>query len=281
MQPIDINPLYNSIRNGLREFLSKYNEKNSPPKVAFLMVGSDPASASYLNSKRKLAGKLGIESVTIQLNEDIGRKDLLGKIEELSSDDSINGIMVENTIPAGTGITYSEAVDHISPWKDLDGSGTVNLGRTAKGISSIEPATARSVIETIRFLKVPVGTKICIINRSITVGRPLAMMLLNSGFTPVVCHSKTIDLKSITRSSPVVVSAVGKAGMIDASYLSDGSTVIDVGINSVEGTIRGDLNTGDISSMNIKYTPVPGGIGKLTSILIFDNLRLSLMRSEV
>ncbi len=278
---IDITPLYNSLRKDLRDFLSKYSQENSPPKVALVIVGDDPASLAYLNSKKRLAEKLGIESEIVQLSEDIDRKTLLGKIEELSSDNRIDGVMVENTIPEGAGITYPEIVDHISPWKDLDGSSTVNMGRTAKGLSSIEPATARSVMETIRYLDIPIGSRICIVNRSITVGRPLAMMLLNRSFTPIVCHSRSIDIKTITGSSPVVVTAVGRAGMIDRSYLSDDAVVIDVGINSVDGRIMGDLDVQSISGTSIRYTPVPGGIGKLTSLLIFDNLRLSLERKRI
>lgn len=281
MPSIDITPLYNSLRRDLRDFLSKYSLENTPPKVALVIVGDDPASLAYLNSKRRLAEKLGIEADVVQLPSDTGREGLIKKIEELSSDKNIHGVMVENTIPAEAGITYPEIVDHITPWKDLDGSNTVNMGRTAKGLSSIEPATARSVMETMKFLEIPTGSKICIINRSITVGRPLAMMLLNKSFTPVVCHSRSIDIKSITVRSPVVVTAIGKAGIIDRSYLSDGAVVIDVGINSVGGEIKGDLDLQSISGTSIRYTPVPGGIGKLTSLLIFDNLRLSLERKHM
>lgn len=276
MRFIDINPLYSRIRSNLEAFLRDYSSRNGTPSIALLKVGNDPASESYFRSKENMCRKLNIKSVRYNLEPSAGEREIRKVIMEVSESSEIDGILLENVLPGG--ISYGSIMDIVPPLKDLDGASSLNLGMTEKGLPSIEPATSRAVLETLNYLQIPQGTKVCIINRSITVGKPLSMMLLNRNFSPLICHSRTLNLQEEARMSPVVVSAVGKPGFINSNFLSGGSTVIDVGINSVQGKLVGDVDIEDLDDADVRVTPVPGGIGRLTSILVFDNLRIALER---
>lgn len=276
MKIIDITPIHSRIRKNLEAFLNGYTETHGQPAVALIKVGNDPASESYFRSKAKMCQRLGIKVEIHNLNSDVTAGELSSLLGDLSQRNDVDGIMVENKLPED--ISYAVIMDSVSPWKDLDGASSTNLGLTEKGLPALEPATARAVLETLNFAGVRPGTKVCLINRSITVGRPLAMMLLNNNFTPIICHSKTSDLQLECRSSPVIVSAVGKPAFLNSNFVSKGCTVIDVGINVEKGKIVGDVDTIDLQDLDVNVTPVPGGIGKLTSILVFDNLRISLQR---
>lgn len=276
MKIIDITPLHSRIRRNLEGFLTGYTEAHGQPVVALIKVGNDPASESYFRSKERMCHRLGIKAEIHSLNSGVTAGEIRSLLVDLSQRSDVEGIILENRLPED--ISYTVLMDSISPWKDLDGASSMNLGLTEKGLPSLEPATARAVLETIKFSGIGPGTKVCVINRSITVGRPLAMMLLNNNFTPIICHSRTTNLQSECRSSPVIVSAVGKSGFLNSNFVSEGCTVIDVGINVKEGKIVGDVDISDLQNLDINITPVPGGIGKLTSVLVFDNLRIALQR---
>ncbi len=248
----------------IRDIIEKYG---ITPELKLIQVGDDPASTIYANSKIKRGTKLGIH-VTLEKFNNIETGELINYIKDANANININGIMVESPLPAG--FNFQEVVNNISYYKDSDGMTSYNQGNLYTKNEMIAPATARAVVDILEFYKIPPGNA-CIINRSAVVGRPLGMLLLNRDYTVTICHSKTTDIKKITRESNVIVVAVGKPKFIDSSYVTAESTVIDVGINYMGNKIYGDVDFESVEGIARNITPVPGGVGIVTATDIFEN----------
>lgn len=237
------------------------------PKLQLIQVGNDSASTIYANSKIKRGNKLGIE-VELRNFTSIDQKTLMDYVKSLNAKNDIHGIMIESPLPQE--LNFYSTVDNISFYKDSDGMTPYNQGNLYMKNEMIAPATARAVIDILEYYKVP-GKTVCIINRSPVVGRPLSMLLLNRDYTVTLCHSKTPDIRKISRESDIVVIAVGISGFLDKDYVKPDSTVIDVGINYSHGRITGDANFSSLEKYVQNITPVPGGVGIVTATDIFEN----------
>ncbi len=237
------------------------------PELRLIQVGDDPASTIYANSKIKRGSKLGIDVILEKFGK-ASPTELIKYITEANANPKINGVMVESPLPVG--FDFQEVVNNISFYKDTDGMTSYNQGNLYTKNEMIAPATARAVVDILEFYGIHPGNA-CIINRSSVVGRPLAMLLLNRDYTVTLCHSKTNEIERISRENDVVVVAVGKANFLGTSYVTEESTVIDVGINYVGNKIYGDVDFHSVGNKVKNITPVPGGVGVVTATDIFEN----------
>ncbi len=240
------------------------------PCLGIVKIGNDPASEQYFNAKIKRASEFGVETRILTLEADVSQERVNSEVRKISDDPDVHGVIVESPVPGY--LNSHEFINLIPPEKDVDGATFVNLGKLMSGEPCLSPATPMSVMEFMSEIGVPAGVSVAIINRTITVGKPLSMMLLSRNYTPIICHSKTNDLKNVCRNSDVIVSAAGKPSLIGPEFVHDTSVVIDVGINIVDGKLVGDADFENIKDKVSAITPVPGGVGAVTSLMIFKNL---------
>lgn len=278
MTVVGAKPLLENIKARLTESIREEREKGNSPAMAIIRIGSDPASEFYFRAKLKRASELGVETRTITMDEDVSQKDVYEHLDQLVADPLVHGIIVESPVPPH--LDYKNIVNRIPWYKDIDGASYENLGRLMSGMPSLVAATPLAVMEYAADLHIPEGNTFAVINRTITVGRPLSQLLLNSNYTPIVCHSKTRNIKELCKSSDVIVVAAGKPDFLRSDMVTEDSTVIDVGINSVNGRIVGDAKFDEIKDIVKVITPVPGGVGSLTSTLIFSNVLLAMSYQE-
>ena len=258
------------IKADIKSSIASLKNSSISPCLGIVKIGEDPASEQYFNAKLRRASEFGVETKILMLESDVSQERVNSEVRMIALDPDVHGVIVESPVPKQ--LNYHEFINLIPSEKDVDGVTYANLGRLMSGEASLRPATAASVMEFISEIGVPQGSVVAIINRTLTVGKPLSMMLLSNNFTPMVCHSKTLRLKDLCRSSDVIVTAAGKPGLITADFVRPESVVIDVGINVVGDKIAGDADFENIKDKVSAITPVPGGVGSLTSLMIFRNL---------
>lgn len=241
------------------------------PKLAVVIVGDDSASQIYVRNKQKAAQRVGIDSITIELPKETSEINLLNQIEILNRDETINAILVQLPLPEH--INKASILQAISPFKDVDGFSPYNLGLMFSGVTPVAyPCTPKGIIKLLKEYNIPIeGKKAVVIGRSLIVGKPMAFLLQKENATVTLAHSKTQDLREITKSADIIVCAVGKAGLIDSSYISGNPVVIDVGINRVDGKITGDVAFDEVKDMCSYISPVPKGIGPITIAMLLEN----------
>lgn len=257
-------------------------EGNRAPSLAVILVGDNPASKSYVISKGKKAEYLGFMHFQYSLSEDCLEKDLLELIDFLNEDDNIDAILVQLPLPGH--INENKVIDRISPKKDVDGFNPYSFGLLALARPSFIPCTPLGIIEIFKEFNIETKSKrVCIIGRSNIVGKPLSILLSNKGYdsTVTLCNSYTTNLKEITLNSDIIISAVGKPNFLSSSFVRDGATVIDVGINRIPDlsskkgyVIKGDCDYNSFLERNVKITPVPGGVGLMTVTMLMRNTLL-------
>jgi methylenetetrahydrofolate dehydrogenase (NADP+)/methenyltetrahydrofolate cyclohydrolase len=263
-----------------QEYIQKNNIK---PTLAILCIGSDPASQFYVKSIEKQAKKININTI-INNYENISQDDLINKINELNNNDAINGIMIQKPLPSHIDTFTIEQT--IKPEKDVDGLHALNAGLLLKEKDCCLPCTAQAILEIIDYYNInPESKHVVIIGRSNVVGKPIANLLLykekNRNATITVCHSKTPDLTRFTLQADILITAIGKANMIKNNQIKDGVIIIDAGINETiddKGNIKyvGDVDYEQCSNKCEMITPVPGGVGSVTtSILLKNNLKMN------
>ena len=272
---IDCKAIAQSLKlNLMQQSLVIEEDLGITPSLASVSVDRTEDSTAYVRSKKKLAAELGVQFRDVCL-KGATAAELESQLRDLSSDPSVHGIMIESPLPAG--FDFQKFADMIPAAKDVDGLSTESQGLIAVNREFMRPATAYAIIKILEHLDIPAGSTVTIINRSKLIGRPLAMMLLNRDYTPTVCHSKTIDLQRISRSSGILVTGVGKAGFITRDYVSENTVLIDASINFMNGKITGDADYEDLRDRIRAITPVPGGVGAITPVMIYTNLIGSLM----
>ncbi len=277
---IDCRAIAQSLKlNLMQQSLVLEEDMGIVPSLVSVSVNRTGDSAAYVRSKRKLAEELGVQFRDMDL-KGATAAELESQLRDLSSDPSVHGIMIESPLPGG--FDFQKFADMIPAAKDVDGLSTESQGLIAVNREFMRPATAYAIIKILEHLNVPGGSSVTIINRSKLIGRPLAMMLLNRDYTPTVCHSKTIDLQRIARSSGILVTGVGKAGFITSDYVTENTVLIDASINFRNGKITGDADYENLRDHIMAITPVPGGVGAITPVMIYTNLIASLMeRSRI
>jgi methylenetetrahydrofolate dehydrogenase (NADP+)/methenyltetrahydrofolate cyclohydrolase len=236
-----------------------------------VVATSDPATAWYLRSISSAAEKVGI-TVRAVLVEPATPDGVLDALDALSADRDVDGIICLTPLPHG--LSLAQAGEHIDPAKDVDGANPTSLGRLAAGLPAFAPATAQATIEILRHSGTAlVGVEAVVVGRSMVVGKPLALLLLAEHATVTVCHSRTRELAQVTARGDVLVAAAGQAGLIGAGHVKPGAIVIDVGTNpTADGGLVGDVDTAAVESVAGAVTPVPGGVGPVTTALLLGNV---------
>jgi methylenetetrahydrofolate dehydrogenase (NADP+)/methenyltetrahydrofolate cyclohydrolase len=265
-------PVANAIRDELTVKVKAMADKGVHPKLAVILAGGDEASRVYAQSKAKVGDKLGIKVEIHVRPDDVAQDALLALVDQLNADPDVHGILVELPLPKG--IQKELVMNRLDPRKDVDGVHPVNRGYLLGGQEhlALVPATPLSCIELIQRSGVDLkGRRVALVGRGDTVGRPLASLLIKRDATITVCHTKTVDMGSITKAAEIVVAAAGSPGLVKASMLSPGQTVIDAGINQVGDGIVGDVEPAAAEVVAF-LTPVPGGVGSLTTSIIMSNL---------
>ena len=239
--------------------------------LAVVIVGNNPASRIYVNNKKKACADCGIESVEYALPEETTEEELVKLIDELNGDDTIDGILVQLPLPKQ--IDETAIINAISPDKDVDAFHPVNVGKIMTGDYSFLPCTPAGVMELIASTGESIEGKECVvIGRSNIVGKPMAMLLLHKSGTVTICHSRTKDLKEVTKRADILVAAVGVAKLVTADMVKEGAIVIDVGMNRDEnGKLCGDVDFDAVSEKASFITPVPGGVGPMTIAMLMKN----------
>ncbi|HXG80362.1 MAG TPA: bifunctional methylenetetrahydrofolate dehydrogenase/methenyltetrahydrofolate cyclohydrolase FolD [Sphingomicrobium sp.] len=249
------------------------------PGLAVVLVGEDPASAVYVRNKGKATVEAGMLSFEHRLPADTSENALLDLVERLNADPSVDGILVQ--LPLPDHIDASKVLLAIDPDKDVDGFHPVNAGRLAVGLDGFVPCTPLGCLKLIRAelgdLK---GKDAVVIGRSNIVGKPMALLLLGEHCTVTIAHSRTRDLADVVRRADIVVAAVGRPQMVQGDWLKPGATVIDVGINRVDGKLVGDVDFASASQVAGAITPVPGGVGPMTIACLIRNSLVSAARRD-
>ena len=280
MKLIDGNAIAKSIIEELTTEVSSL--KNCRPVVAFIRVGEDPASVSYVRKKQKTAEQIGIESRLFLLPEDVNKAALFEQIDVLNCDPSVNGILIQAPLPKH--IDETETFNRVVPHKDVDGFNTVNIGKLCqedtKGFVACTPA---GIIELIQRSNISTeGKHVVVLGRSLIVGKPAALLMLRKAVpgnaTVTICHSRTTNLENITQQADILIAAIGRANFVTADMVKEGVAVIDVGINRVEDSSRsrgyrlvGDVDFAQVSKKASLITPVPGGVGPMTVAMLMHN----------
>lgn len=245
----------------------------SAPTLAIIQVGAREDSTLYIRAKRSFAERIGIGTLHVHFPEHASQEQLTARIRELNGDRSIKGIILQLPLPAH--IDRKEAVDAIAPEKDVDGLTSFQQGLFSRNEpGAVMPATARGVMELLEYYRISVARrKVAIIGRSQLVGAPIARACAHAGAHVIVCHSKTADIASETRKADIVIVAAGRPGLVGPDHLKEGAIVIDVGINRLsDGSIRGDVDLDAVKDKVSAITPVPGGVGQMTVLALFENL---------
>ncbi|NFJ24451.1 bifunctional 5,10-methylenetetrahydrofolate dehydrogenase/5,10-methenyltetrahydrofolate cyclohydrolase [Clostridium botulinum] len=261
------------IKEDLNLRIDKLKEKNIIPKLAILRMGNKQDDIAYERSIIKSCEKLNIETKVEELNEDILEEDFLKLMESLNNEKEIHGILVFRPYPKHLNKNLESS--SIALNKDVDCMHPLNLERIFEGdLNGFMPCTPEAVIEILKYYDIDLkGKNIVIINRSMVVGKPLSMMVLSHNATVTICHSKTIDLPSITKKADIVVTAIGKAKLVKEEYFNEDSIVIDVSINVDEnGKLCGDVDFENVKEKVGAITPVPKGVGSVTTTLLLKHI---------
>lgn len=255
------------------------------PGLAVLMVGDNPASAAYVRNKEKACTQVGIASFGRHFPEDTSQSELTSVIQELNEDPRVDGILVQLPLPKH--LDAVALLHEIDPDKDADGLHPTNLGKLVRGENGLRSCTPAGVMELLKEYHLPIqGKHAVVVGRSILVGKPLALMLLEENATVTVAHSRSADLASITRQADLLLPAVGKPNLITKEMVKPGAVVIDVGINRVvdqfspKGRLVGDVAFAEVAEVAEYITPVPGGVGPMTVAMLLHNTVLSYQKKN-
>lgn len=270
-QLIDGKLISMQIKDELREEVAQLKEKGVVPCLAVIQVGKDPASSVYVNNKKKACAYIGIESLSYELEETISQEALLELIADLNQNEKVNGILVQLPLPKH--IDENAVIEAIAPAKDVDGFHPETVGNMCIGTRGFLPCTPAGVIQLLKRSNIDIEGKECVIvGRSNIVGKPMAMLLLRENGTVTIAHSRTKDLKEVTKRAEILVVAIGKPKFITKEYVKEGAVVIDVGIHRNENNkLCGDVDFDDVVDKVSAITPVPGGVGPMTIAMLMNN----------
>ena len=251
--------------------VAQLKEKGVEPALAVIIVGSDPASRVYVNNKKMACERVGMRSLEFALPEETTTEELLALIDKLNADATVSGILCQLPVPKH--INKDEVLKRILPIKDVDCFHPENVGLLSTGMGKLMPCTPMGMMKMLEYEGVdPTGKHCVIIGRSDIVGKPMAMLMLSKSATVTICHSKTVDLPSITKQADILVAAVGIPNFVKADMVSEGTIVLDVGINRLEsGKLCGDVDFEAVKEKASMITPVPGGVGPMTIAMLMQN----------
>lgn len=270
-QIIDGKKISKEIKDELKNKVAEYKAQGVEIALAVIQVGKDPASTVYVGNKKKACEYIGIQSVAYELPEETTEEELLSIIDKLNQDESIYGILVQLPLPKH--MNEDHILKAIDPKKDVDGFHPQSVGALSIGQPGFVSCTPAGIIQLLKRSGIEIAGKECVVvGRSNIVGKPMALLLLRENGTVTICHSKTADLREVTRRADILVVAIGKPKMIDASYVKEGAVVIDVGIHRNEDNkLCGDVDYSLVEPVASAITPVPGGVGPMTIAMLMNN----------
>ena len=256
--------------NIVAEVRSLKQKTGKTPGLAVVLVGDDHASAVYVRTKNKTCQNLGFQSFENILPANTKESTLLGLIDELNKDERVSGILVQLPLPSH--ISSYKILEAINPQKDVDGFHLVNIGRLVTGNATFKPCTPEGIIQLLDHYKVDIeGKNAVVLGRSNIVGKPISLLLLERNATVTICHSRTKNLSSITKSADILIAAIGKPNFVTDDMVKDDVVIIDVGINRVNDKLIGDVDYQSVSKKASLITPVPGGVGPMTIAVLMAN----------
>ncbi len=270
-QLIDGKLISAQIKDELKAEVAELKERGIIPCLAVIQVGNNPASSVYVNNKKKACAYIGIESLAYELDETTTQEELLAIIDDLNKNDKVNGILVQLPLPKH--INEETVIHAIAPEKDVDGFHPTTVGNMCIGSKGFLPCTPAGVIQLLKRSGIKIEGKECvIIGRSNIVGKPMALLLLRENGTVTVTHSKTKDLKEVTKRADILVVASGQPKFVNSEFVKEGAVVIDVGIHRNENNkLCGDVDFDDVVDKVSAITPVPGGVGPMTIAMLMNN----------
>lgn len=265
-------------RQEIKERVEALKAAGITPGLAVILVGNNPASQSYVRGKGKASEEAGIHFELITFPEDISEERLLQEIDRVNEDIHIHGLLVQLPLPKH--IHEDAVIERISPLKDVDGFHPISIGRMMIGQDTFLPCTPHGIIELVKEKKIDInGKHVVVVGRSNIVGKPVGQLFLNENATVTYTHSRTVNLKEMTKMADILVVAVGKPKMITADYVKQGAVVIDVGVNRLDtGKLCGDVDFDDVLNVAGYITPVPKGVGPMTITMLLDNTVLAAER---
>jgi len=270
------------IRAEVAEGVAELKERGVPVRLDVVLVGDDPASATYVRMKQRDCAEVGMESETHRFDADVPQGELAALVERLNRDASVSGFFVQLPLPAG--LDAFPLISAIDPAKDVDGLSPLSAGRLAVGLPSLLPCTPHGVVQLLSRSGVEIGGReAVVVGRSNLVGKPLAQLLLRENATVTVCHSRTKNLPGVTRRAEILVVAAGRRGFVGAEHVREGAVVVDVGIHSKEeGGLTGDVRFEEVEPLASHITPVPGGVGPMTrAMLLYNALEAARATADV
>ncbi|MBM7835837.1 tetrahydrofolate dehydrogenase/cyclohydrolase catalytic domain-containing protein [Clostridium sardiniense] len=277
---IDGREVSKNIKENIKNFI-EYRKENGQivPKIASILVGDDGGSIYYLNSQEKVATSLGVLFDKIMLDSTIMEEELVSLIDSLNNDENVHGIMLQLPLPKH--INEKRVLNVISPKKDIDCLTYESVGKLYLAEDTFMPCTPNSVVTLLKKYNVALeGKEVVILGRSNIVGKTVFQMLLNENATVTICHSRTKDLEKVCKRADILVVAIGSPKFITSEYIKEGAVVIDVGTSSFEGKITGDVDFDDVLEKASLITPVPGGVGALTTTLLINNVCEAIKKNE-
>ncbi|WP_073281719.1 bifunctional methylenetetrahydrofolate dehydrogenase/methenyltetrahydrofolate cyclohydrolase FolD [Anaerosporobacter mobilis] len=259
------------IKEELKQKAIEYKERGIEVTLAVIQVGNDPASSVYVGNKKKACEFVGIRSLAYELPEETTQEELIALVKELNERADVNGILVQLPLPSH--INEDFVIKTIAPEKDVDGFHPQSVGALSIGQKGFVSCTPAGIIELLKRSNIEIAGKECVVvGRSNIVGKPMALLMLRENATVTVCHSRTKDLKEVTKRADILIVALGKPRFITSEYVKDGAVVIDVGIHRDENNkLCGDVDFADVEGKVEAITPVPGGVGPMTIAMLMNN----------
>ncbi|HHB6171338.1 TPA: bifunctional methylenetetrahydrofolate dehydrogenase/methenyltetrahydrofolate cyclohydrolase FolD [Staphylococcus aureus] len=262
-------------RQGLQDQVEALKEKGFTPKLSVILVGNDGASQSYVRSKKKAAEKIGMISEIVHLEETATEEEVLNELNRLNNDDSVSGILVQ--VPLPKQVSEQKILEAINPEKDVDGFHPINIGKLYIDEQTFVPCTPLGIMEILKHADIDLeGKNAVVIGRSHIVGQPVSKLLLQKNASVTILHSRSKDTASYLKDADVIVSAVGKPGLVTKDVVKEGAVIIDVGNTPDEnGKLKGDVDYDAVKEIAGAITPVPGGVGPLTITMVLNNTLLA------
>ncbi len=263
-----------ALRDELRADIQQLAEQGRTPRLAVVQVAGDAASDWYVRSIKRTAQQVGIDFHLLSLPTDVEQHAVLDQIAQVNADEATHGVIVQLPLPKHLDTTT--VINALDPAKDVDGQHPISLGKLAAGLPAFVPNTPAGGMELLRRYNIPIaGKRAVVVGRSGVVGKPMALLLLNEHATVTIAHSRTPDLAAVVREADIVAVAVGKPGVVDGSMIKPGAVVLDFGINEVDGGVVGDVDYASAAANAGAITPVPGGTGPVTNLMLMRNVVLA------
>lgn len=277
---LDGKSLSNKIKNELKIEVDNLKASGITPGLAVILVGNDPASSVYVEMKARACEEVGIYSVVHKMPDSVSQEDIISTIKMINQNPYLDGLLLQLPLPPQ--IDSNRLLEEIAVEKDVDGFHPYNFGRLFAGLDSFVPCTPLGVMRLLDEYKIDVrGKNAVVVGASNIVGKPMASLLLNAGATVDICHILTKDLASHTKNADILISGVGKAGLIRAEMVKDGAIVVDIGTSKIDGKLKGDVDFDAVADKCEFITPVPGGVGPMTiAMLLANTVKAAKMRAK-